>query len=321
VSVDITERMLHLRQIPVATMLQAPMLRTIAGALRPRTFRAGRVLVKQGGAVDAMFLLTDGAVKLERGGAPFGELRAPQTFGFLSILARGEAPWDAIAKVETRALELETDTLLDLFADHFDLFEATLRYLAERLWFEFQELPEQMLGIAPVDLPPVPDRPVDIVEKVLYLRKTSGFATANVNALAVMARQLEELRFPAGTEIWKAGDAGDRVITLLKGTVRCNVPDGRTFTYGPGTGMGGIDALAERPRWFTAVAETPVVGLAGHSENLLDLFEQQRKMGMDFVAMLARAQAGLLERKAKLGQNPLAVQREAKRLGSVRYGA
>jgi CRP-like cAMP-binding protein len=320
-SADVTERMLHLRQIPVAAMLPAATLRLLAGALRPRTFRAGRALVRQGAPVDALFLLTDGGVRLERDSAPFGELRAPQTLGFLSILARQEAPWEAIANVETRAYELETDTLLDLFADHFELLEATVRYLAERLWFEFQELPQEMLGIAPVDLGEIPDRPVDVVERVIYLRKTSGFATANVNALAVMARQMEEVRLPAGTIIWNAGDPGDRVITLLGGTVRCNVPDGRTFTYGPGTGMGGIDALAERPRWFTAVAETPVVGLSGHSENLVDLFEQQHRMAMDFVAMLARAQAGLLARKAKLGQNPLAVTREANKLGTVRYGA
>ena len=302
-SADITERMLYLRQIPVAAMLPAPVIRLLAGALRPRTLRAGRTIARQGAPVDSLLLLTEGGIRLERAGAAFGELRAPQTLGFLSILARGEAPWDAVTQVESRAYELETDTLLDLFADHFDLVEATARYLAERLWFEFQERPAPLLGIPPVDLGEIPDRTVDVVERVLYLRKTSGLATARVNALAVMARQMEEVRVPAGTEIWKAGDRGEHVLTLLAGTVRCTTPDGRTFTYGPGTGMGGIDALADRPRWFTAVAESPVVGLSGHSENLLDLFEQHHRMAMDFVAMLARAQSGLLERKAKLGQN------------------
>jgi len=320
-SVDITERMLHLRQIPVAAILPTAILRLLAGAMRARTIRPGRSLAKQGTPVDALVLLTEGSVMLRRNDEPYGELRAPQTMGFLSILARTDAPWDATTLVESRAYEIETDTLLDLFADHFELVEATARYLAERLWFEFQELPAQMLGIPSVELGPIPARRVDIVERVLYLRKTSGFATANVNALAAMARQLEEVRFPAGTVIWKAGDPGDRVITLLEGSVRCEVPDGRAFTYGPGVGMGGVDSLADRPRWFSATAETPVVGLSGHSEDLLDLFEQQHRLAMDFIAMLSRAQAGLLERKAKLGENPLAVERNAKKLGSVRYGA
>jgi CRP-like cAMP-binding protein len=320
-SVDITERMLYLRQIPVAAMLPAPLVRTLAGAMRPRTLRIGRTFVEQGAAIDALLLLTDGGLRLEREGKPFGEIRAPQTIGFLSILARAEAPWTAVADVETRGYEIETDTLLDLFADHFELLEATLKYLAERLWFEFQELPEEMLGIAPSDLGEVPNRAIDLVEKVIYLRKTSGFASANVNALAAMARQLEEVRLPAGTELWEAGARGDRVFFVIAGSIRCAAPDGRSFRYGAGTGVGGIEALADRPRWYTATAESDLVGLWGHTDNLLDLFEQQNRMAMDFVAMLARAQAGLLARKATLGQNPLAVTRQAKKLGAIRYGA
>jgi CRP-like cAMP-binding protein len=268
-----------------------------------------------------LLLLTEGTVRLERSGAPFGELHAPQTLGFLSILAHADAAWNASTKTDARAYEIETDTLLDLFADHFELVEATVRYLAERLWFEFQELPAEMLGFPAVDLGEIPKRAIDVVEKVIYLRKISGFATANVNALAIMGRQMNEVRLPAGSEIWKLGDPGDRVITLLEGKVRCETSDGRTFHYGPGVGMGGIDALADRPRWFRATAETAIVGLDGHSENLIDLFEQQHRLAMDFIAMLARAQAGLLERKAKRGENPLAVVRVANKLGSVRYGA
>ena len=320
-SADLTERMLHLRQIPVAAMLPAPLVRTLAGAMRPRRLRAGRKVVEQGGAIDALLLLTDGGLRLEREGKPFGEIRAPQTLGFLSILARQEAPWSAIADVETHALELETDPLLDLFADHFELLEATVRYLAERLWFEFQELPEQMLGMPPVDLGAIPDRRIDLVEKVIYLRKTSGFATANVNALASMSRQVEEARLPADSVLWKTGDRADRVFFVLSGSIRCATTDGRTFRYGTGTGVGGIEAIANRPRWYTATAETDLVGLWGHTENLLDLFEQQNRMAMDFISMLARAQSGLLARKASLGQNPLAVTREANKLGAVRYGA
>jgi CRP-like cAMP-binding protein len=320
-SADITERMLYLRQIPVAAMLPAALVRTLAGAMRPRTLRLGRKFVEQGEPIDALLLLTDGGLRLEREGKPFGAIRAPQTIGFLSILARQEAPWTAVADVETRGYEIETDTLLDLFADHFELLEATLRYLAERLWFEFQELPEQMLGIAPTDMGAVPNRAIDLVEKVIFLRKTSGFATANVNALATMSRQLDEVRLSAGTELWKTGDRADRVFFVIDGTIRCVAADGRTFRYGSGTGAGGIEAIADRPRWYTAVAETDLVGLWGHTENLLDLFEQQNRMAMDFIAMLSRAQAGLLARKATLGHNPLAVTREASKLGNVRYGA
>jgi CRP-like cAMP-binding protein len=318
---DLTERMLHLRQIPVAAMLPPTVVRMLAEALIPRTFREGRVVLRQGTPADAMYLLTEGTLALTKDAMPFGELRAPQTVGFLSILARQETPYDAVAQIETRAYQLETDTLLDLFADHFPLYEATLRYFAERLWFEFQDLPQEMLGFAAVDLGPVPKRKIDLVEKVLYLRQMSGFATANVNALATMGRQLEEMRAPAGTELWRQGDASGKVLFSVQGTIRCEAKGDRVFRYGAGSGVGGIEALADRPRWYHATAETDVVGFWGQPENLFDLFEHQQKMAMDFVCMLARAQAGLLQRKAKLGHNPLAVARSAKKLGTVHYGA
>jgi hypothetical protein len=44
-------------------------------------------------------------------------------------------------------------------------------------------------------------------------------------------------------------------------------------------------------------------------------------MGMDFVAALANAQLALVARRAKLGQNPLAVARSVSKLGVIRYGA
>ena len=44
--VDLTERILHLRSIPVGAMLPAAVLKTIAGCLRERTFDAGTVLMR-----------------------------------------------------------------------------------------------------------------------------------------------------------------------------------------------------------------------------------------------------------------------------------
>ena len=102
---DLTSRMLHLRQIPVAALLPPPVLRKIAGALRPRTFEDGAIVLRQGAPLDAMYLLTDGTLHLDKDGRPFSDLVAPQTVGFLPIIARLDTPNDATAKGEARALE------------------------------------------------------------------------------------------------------------------------------------------------------------------------------------------------------------------------
>jgi CRP-like cAMP-binding protein len=318
---DLTQRMLFLSRIPVAAMVAPSVLRAIAAHLAPRTFAPGELVMREGEPVDAMVLLVDGGLALERGGAAIGELAAPQTIGFLGILARQLSPYDAVAKGEVRGYELETDTLLELLEDHFTLLVATIRYLAERLYLDFQELPADALGFPPLDLGVIGDRRIDLVERVLLMRKMSAFATANVNALAAMVRGMEEHRAPAFTRLWGVGDAPDRALFLLEGTLACRTEDGRVFRYGPGTAVGGIELLAVRPRWYEAIGETPLVGLWGSTDDLLDLFEHQLPMAMDFVCVFARAVQGLLERRAKLGHNPLAAVRDVKRLGSVRYGA
>lgn len=320
-SADLTTRMLHLRQIPIAAMLPASIVQKLAAALNERVLADGEPLLTQGQPMEAMYLLTDGALSLTKDGAPFGTLSAPQTIGFLPILAGLTTPYDAAASGEVRAFELDADLLLDLMADHFELLEATVRYFAERLWLEFQQLPAAALGIAGIDVDPVPEGEVDLVARILMFRKVSGFASANVNALAVMVRQIEEVRLPPDVVLWRAGDDGDRVLFLVHGSIVCRAPDGRTFRYGAGSGVGGIEALAQRPRWFEAKTETAIVGFWGDTENLLDLFEQQLRMALDFVAMLARAQIGILAMKAKMGQDPHRTAQDVAKLGSIRYGA
>lgn len=318
---DLTEKMLHIRQIPVGAMLPAPVLRVIAAHLRERTFAKGSLLMRSGEPIDGLHMLTDGGVALTRAGSSLGDLDAPQTLGFLGILARQDGPYDATAKSEVRAFELETDTLLELFEDHFELLSATLRYLAERLYFDLQELPQEALGIPPTDLGTVPDRPLDLVERVMFLRTTSGLNQASVNALALMARQMEEVRVKAGTSLWKVGERSEGVLFVVRGAVLCTTADGRAFRYGPGTGVGGIEALADKPRWYGSDAETDLVALRGNSDQLMDIFENQFRMAMDFMSMLARAEIGLLARRATLGQKPLAALRDVTKLSGVRVGA
>ena len=50
---ELTERMLHIRQIPVGAMLPAPVLRVIAAHLRERTFARGSLLMKSGEPITA----------------------------------------------------------------------------------------------------------------------------------------------------------------------------------------------------------------------------------------------------------------------------
>lgn len=313
---DLTERMLHLRQVPVAAALSPRVLKIVAEHLEERLFAEGERLVTEGEPMASVILLTDGALALERGGAAAGSLGAPQTVGFLEVLANLDASFSATARSAGRAFVLSSDLMSELLEDYFELTVSTIRYFAEYITGDLRELPEVELGVAPVDLDRAPGRPVDWVEKILALRRTTGFADANVHALGILARRMQELSVPAGTTIWQVGERAERAFYILRGTIRCEAADGRVFRYGAGTGLGALEALADLPRWFSATAETDAVGLYGHTDRLLDLFEHELRMATDFVTMLARETFALVARRIALGQQPLRVKLNRLRVGA-----
>jgi len=56
--------------------------------------------------------------------------------------------------------------------------------------------------------------------------------------------------------------------------------------------------MAERPRLYQAVTKTPVVALQGNVENLIDTFEDNFEMAMDYLAVMSRWLLELLEKYA-----------------------
>jgi CRP-like cAMP-binding protein len=269
----------------------------------------------------ALHLLTAGSVSLWRQGRPLGTLRPPQSLGFLGIMAQSDGTYDAVCEEETRTLEVAADALSDLLEDQFEFFQATLRYISDRLYYDMQELPGEALGSEAELEPNLPERPLDLVERICAVRRYEGFKRANLNALALLCQRFEEVHFEPGTVLWRAGEPATHVLLLVRGTIGCVSQRGVTFRYGPNTGVGGIDVLAEKPRWYSATTETKVTGLRGDSDRFADLLENDFSMASNFLASLASALVRLLVRKAELGHEPLAQRRDVSELGAVPVGA
>jgi CRP-like cAMP-binding protein len=320
--VDVTERALYLRSIPVAAELSPAVLHILAQSLAERELAGGAVVQRGGDPVLALKLITEGGFDLLRGGEKVGALAAPQSFGFLDILARSDASYDVVAAGPTRTLELGADRLLETMEDHFSLLAATLRYAAERMLQEMQELPAEALAFRPEKMPiEIPSRPLDLVERVFVMRCTTVFRKANVNVLARLAEHMPEIRARAGTVLFEPGEPSPFAVFIAGGTVLCEAPDGRRFAQGPGTAVGGVESLAGRPRWFRAVAQTDVVALEGNGDALVDMMEDNFELGMAFISMLAAGLKGILVAKAAAGQAAFAAKRDVSGLGTVPVGA
>ncbi len=318
---DLTDRMIFLRAIPVGAELSTAVLKVLAGYMRERTFESGELLMTQGKPIVGLHMLLEGKVTLIREDTPFGAIAAPQTLGFLGILAGGEGTYDARADGTVIALEIETEALQEVIEDHSEFLRATLRYLSQRMLYEVQELPPEMLQSRLTGEDAVlPERDLNLVERILYLRTLRAFTQSNLNALATMADRLTEVRFADGDKIWAEGDRADISLIVTAGKTRCERGDDE-WSAGPTSVVGGMESIGGQPRWYDLYASGRLRGFSMPTDSFLDLLEDDFDLATDFIQVLANEMIGLLARRAASGKSSVTVKRDVSKLGKVLVGA
>jgi MFS family permease len=96
-------------------------------------------------------------------------------------------------------------------------------------------------------------------EQLELLRRNPIFAPLPEPTLEQLALALEEMRVPAGEEIVRQGETGDRFYLIGEGTTDVSV-DGRPVqALGPGESFGEIALLRDVPRTATVKARTETV--------------------------------------------------------------
>jgi CRP-like cAMP-binding protein len=284
------ERIFYLKSLPPLEGLGGAELAVIAGYMQERFFRAGNALLREGDPVNAIHFVVDGAVRLRRRGRDLGLVRAGAPVGGLEMLAREAEGIEAVAEADTLTLALEHDSVLELFEEHFTIMHHMLRETSRRIITLLVRTPgdmaEHMPRAAATDLAP---GELDLVERILWLRRAPPFQRSSINALAELSRGLAEVRFEAGTELWHHGEDAGSILLVVGGRVRCDV-SGRAdgFTADPGSPLGTLESVGETPRWYTARTETRVVALHATVESLIDVFEDNFEMAMDYMAILSR---------------------------------
>jgi CRP-like cAMP-binding protein len=142
-------------------------------------------------------------------------------------------------------LQLDRDDMEEVFEDNFPIFLGVLRVMARALVASRKKLGRDaghpranssswMRGLGELGL----------VERILILRRTLDFAGAEIEALADLAQQAEEIVQPVRQPLWAAGDAADHFIILLSGRVR---PGSRCpVFFRPGSIVGGVESFCAK---------------------------------------------------------------------------
>jgi CRP-like cAMP-binding protein len=291
------ERVLLLKRLPMLGTLAGAHLAFVAEQITERFFPKGSVLLREGEPPAALYFPVEGRIHLTRNGRVLGHAGPGLAVAPFHVLARDEQGVGAVAETDTVALELAADTLVEIFDENFAILHHIIREVSRQIIEQVVKVPAAvaLLG-AQAQGPATPPGELDLVERIFYLRRSPVFRNASISALAQFSRGLTEVRLGAGTRLWGEGEPTGWGALIVSGTVRCTSSHGHDFTAGAGVPLGALDAVGQVPRWFDAVTETPVVALQGSLQTLVDVFEDNFTMAMDYLAVMSRWLLVVLDR-------------------------
>ncbi len=298
-------RLLYLRTLPLLGTLSAEELAVLGDHMHEKFFRSGDSLLREGEPVDAIHVVVEGRVRVSRQGRDFRVFGPRDAVGVFGLLARAGEGVHAKAEVPTLTLSLDADALVDVCEDHFSILHHLLRAVSKLVIDERRELPGNAgFDRSWDDSVVCPARSLDMVERMFFMTRALPFWQSNIEALAGLARRVQEARLARGETLWKSGEASDTIALLVCGGVSCRVDGGnQQFRVGSGGVVGALDAIAAVPRWHEATTESETVVLRLAPDDLVDVIEDHYDLGMDLLASTARELLEVFEQRAALAHS------------------
>jgi CRP-like cAMP-binding protein len=300
------ERLLHLKRIPLLSGLPASELATLADAVEERLIRRDGVVFREGQMASSILFVVEGRLANWRRGVRIGSIGPGQGIGGMPLLARGEYGSQVVAEQDTLALEIDADAVADLLEDRLPVLLHLMREVSRQLLELLQKHRLDPASVFPMTQGELPaTAQLDLVDRLLLLRRMPMFERTSITALAELARSVAQVHFEPGTTLWHAGEPAAHMVMICSGSVRASGPGGVAFVAGPGFPLGALEAIGQRSRWYDAVATAPVVGLHGSTEVLVDQFEDNFEMAMDYLAGISRVTLRILDSRAAEAAQPL----------------
>jgi CRP-like cAMP-binding protein len=290
------ERMLHLKRVPLLAGLPSGEIAVLADAADERFYPRGAVVFREGEPVGSVHFVVSGSLVTTRRGQRTGVVGPGGGVGGLALFARDPLGTQVVAAEETLTLELEADAVFEVLEDRFPILHHILRQTSSRaidLLTRFRLDPTAGIPDGPVA--GAEEGEVDLVDRIFFLRRLTVFRRSSITALADLARAMAQVRFEPGVTLWREGEPSAGIFLVGSGSLRATSSSGLSFRPGAGFPLGALEAVAERPRWYEVVTETPVMALQGHMGALVDVFEDNFDMAMDYLSIVAQSTLRVLD--------------------------
>jgi len=287
-----------LRTARIFQALSIESLARVAEKVRRRHFLPGTPLMRQGEASDAMYVVAEGRVRVERAddasGQPavLAELGAGAVVGEMGVLDRQPRSATVAAITAVDALELGAAPLTDIMVHHPEVAEALRHIVSERLR-DADALVARMFA--------------DILARVAILQPVSP------EALSHLAERGQRRHFVAGQALMRQGEPSQSMHVIAGGKVRVershrDIKEPVVLAHlGAGEIVGEMGVLDEAPRSATVVAvnevETMELDAAGLSGAMLRYPEIASAL-LHVVTKRMRSTDALLDELISRGHEP-----------------
>jgi CRP-like cAMP-binding protein len=302
------ERMLHIKRIPMLADLPSSEIAVLADAADERRFARGEVVFREGEPVGSLHFVVRGRLATRRRGQSTGLVGPGGGVGALSLFARDPIGAEVVADEDTLTLEIDADAAWEVLEDRFPILHHIMRETSRHavdLLVRFRLDPSA--GMPAAASARLGEGGIDLVDRIFFLRGLSVFRRSSITALADLARAIAQVRLDPGVVLWREGEPSTSIFLIGSGTLRATSAAGVDFRPGPGFPLGALESLGERPRWYDVVTETPVVAMQGHMGALVDVFEDNFEMAMDYLAVVAQSMLRVIDWSASHGEELPAV--------------
>lgn len=276
----IRDRVLTLRAYPMFEGLDDDALLLLAEHGTPGSYADGEIITPEGEATRMLCLVVEGAIEVSRNGHVLSTRRAGDAYGGLPLLARQPSTL-AVAVGDTITLEVPATAFEAVLTTNFSLLRTMLRQLGTNVLTMRGNLPTVPSDPSKIEEGTYYSEPLSLVQRLIQLRE-GNFRHMNMEALIDLARSMIELRYPAGTLLWSAGDPSTHALHVDVGKVRCTERDGRFACVGRGFTIGVLDVWSGS-RVYEARAETPLIAFRIDVEGFLALLEAHPEVGLDLL--------------------------------------
>jgi CRP-like cAMP-binding protein len=293
---DRFQRFLFLKTIPALAELPAEVAQVVAANTRPRRFAEGDYLYRVGVPALEVQYIVRGECEIVRNGKSVRKLGPRDVVGGISALADEEQGYDCIATKDMQTLAIRIEDAQEIFEEHFVFLKRVIRGTSQEVLDARRKLGPSA-GFGPVDEPfDFPDRPFDLVERMAFLRKTMSFGSSEIDAIAELARDTQEVHLPKGEVLWEIGDRSTYFLLPLRGVIECRAehPEQR-FRLGPGGSVGAIDSMADARRWYRAEVVEDLVAFRIDLDALFGVLEDHFAMAIGLLRGIAMGILGLYD--------------------------